>query len=109
VVVVLDRKTFVSLLLGMPHPAGVIVGMIPHRVRPTDPAHEATHLSIDQRSQYEMVMIWHQLEGVQFNFVDLQCFVKNALKRFVVRLLVKDGRSQIAAIEGMVQASGFVG
>jgi hypothetical protein len=48
--VILDRKALVPLLVKMPHPAGMIVGMIAHRMRPADPTHEPAHFAIDKRA-----------------------------------------------------------
>ncbi len=47
-IVALDRETLVSLLVNMPHSAGVIVSMISHGVCTTYPTHELAHLAIYQ-------------------------------------------------------------
>jgi hypothetical protein len=53
-------------------------------------------------------MVGHQLKQIQLNLVDLQGFMQDSLKRSVLRFFMKNGRSQIAAIQGVVQPACFV-
>ena len=58
-IVILDWKALVALLIQMPHAAGVVVRVVPHRMCPADPTHEPAHLPVDQRPQHEVVMVGH--------------------------------------------------
>lgn len=109
VLIVLDRKTLVSLLVDVPHTACVVMRMIPHRVGSADPRHESTHFTIDQRPQNQVVMIGHQLKRIQLDLMNLQRFMQDSLKRGVVGLFVENGRSQVSSIERVVQTARFVG
>ena len=108
-IVVLNREAFVALLVNMPHSTGVIVSMIPHRVSAANPTHEPAHFAVDQRTQDKVVMVGHQLERKQFNFVNLKRFVKDSLKGCEIHHFVKDRYSQVAAVQGVVKSSRFVG
>jgi hypothetical protein len=87
----------------------MIVGMKAHRMRPAEPTHEPAHFAIEQRAYNQVVMIGHQLIGVQFDLMNLQRFMQNPLERLKVGVLVKDRRAQVAAIEGMVKSARFIG
>ena len=75
------------------HPAGMIVGMKAHRMRPAEPTHEPAHFAIEQRAYNQVVMIGHQLIGEQFDLMNLQRFMQNPLERLKVGVLVKDRRA----------------
>jgi hypothetical protein len=83
--------------------------MIPHRVSAAYPSHEATHFAVDQRTQNKVVVVGHQLERKQFNLVNLKCLIKDSLKSFKILLFAKDGCPKVAAVQGMVKPSRFVG
>ena len=50
-----------------------------------------------------MIVIGHQLVAVQLNLVNLQTFVQNSFERGEVRVCVKNIRSQVATIEGVIK------
>lgn len=75
----LYRKALVPLLVYMPHPTGVLVGMISHRMSAAYPSHEAAHPSVMQRTQDNVVVIEHPLVRKPFQIVDLLRFMKDSL------------------------------
>ena len=75
----LYRKALVPLLVYMPHPTGVLVGMISHRMSAAYPSHEAAHPSVMQRTQENVVVIGHPLVRKPFQIVDLLRFMKDSL------------------------------
>src|SRR5690606_34964886 len=101
VLVVLDWKTLVSLLVNVAISAGVVVSMVSHGMRAAHPGHEATHFSIHQRAQDEMIVIGHKLVAKKMNLVDLQALVQNPFKRIVIRFLVEDFCAHIATIKSV--------
>ncbi len=100
--VVLDGKTLIALLVHMAQPARMIMGMVTHGMRPTNPFHETAHFAIDQRAQHEMVVIRHQLIAEQFQPMAFQSFGEDPLKRTVVSVLVEDRRSEVPANKGVI-------
>jgi hypothetical protein len=106
--VILDWEALIALLINMAHSAGVVVSMIPHRVRPAHPAHEPTHLAIDQRTQHKMIVVRHQLKCIEFNLMDLKSFIENPFESFVIGVFVKNGRSKVTAIKRVVQSASFI-
>ena len=96
--VVLDGETLVSLLVKMSQAAGMVMSVVAHRVRTTDPPHEAAHLPVDQRSQDEVIVIAHQLVAVEFNIMNLQSFVQDLFEREVVFRFLEDRGSKIGDI-----------
>lgn len=61
--IALNWRAFETLLVDMPKSLRVVVSVIPHRVRTTNPFHESAQFTVDQRSQHEVVVIGHQLVG----------------------------------------------
>jgi hypothetical protein len=108
VVIVLNRKTFVSLLINMTEPTGVIVGVITHRVSATNPAHKSAHFAVNQGTKNQMIVVGHQLIAVQLNLMNLQTLVQNSLKRGKIGVFAKNIGSQIATVEGMIKSASFV-
>jgi len=96
--VVLNGEALVALLVHVPHTAGVIVSVIAHGVSAANPAHEATHLPIDQWSQDQMIVVGHQLAAVKFDFMDFQSFMQDAFESVKVRFLFENVRTQVATI-----------
>ena len=107
-IVVLDRKALVTLLVEVPHAAGVVVRVIPHGMSATDPAHKTAHLSVDQWPQDEMIVIGHQLETEKLNLVNLKSFVKDSLESLVVGLFLEDFSPHVCAIQGVVKPARLV-
>ncbi len=107
--VVLDGKTLVSLLVKMSQTAGMVVSVVPHRVRTTDPSHEAAHLPVDQRSQDKVIVIGHQLVAVELDIVDLESFMQNLLEGDVVFVFLENRGSKVSTVQGVVKPSRLVG
>jgi hypothetical protein len=107
-IIVLYRKTLVSLLVNMAQSAGVIMSMIAHGVGAAHPAHEPTHLAVHKRTQDEVIVIGHQLVRKQLYLMDLKRFVKDSLERIEVGVFVENGGAQVPSIQGMVQSACFV-
>ena len=84
------------------------MSVVADRVRTTDPPHEAAHLSVDQRSQDEVIVIAHQLVAVEFNIVNLQSFVQNLLECEVVFRFLEDRGSKVGTVQGVVKPSRLV-
>lgn len=80
VFVVLNRKALVTLLVDMPQTAGVIVSMISNCVGSAHPAHESTHFAVHQRTQDQVIVIWHELVAEKLDLVKLKPFVQDPLK-----------------------------
>ncbi len=55
-----------------------------------------------------MIVVGHQLKRKEFDMIDLQSFVEDSFKRFEVSIFVKDGCSQVAAIQSVVQSASFI-
>ena len=106
---ILNRKALVALLINMARAAGLVVPMVTLRVSATNPCHEAAHFTVNQRSQDQVIMIVHQLVGVELDLVNLQPSVQNLLKGCEISLLLKYVRSQISAIQSVVSSPAFVG
>jgi len=104
-----DREALVTLLVDMPHTTGVIVSMVPHRVRSTYPSHEAAHFVIDSRTRHKVIVIGHPLERKQLTLVHLKSLKKDPLESLEVLFFVKDGCPKVASVQGVVKPSGFVG
>ncbi len=107
-IIVLDWETLVTLLVKVPHAAGVVVRVITYGMRTTDAAHQATHLSVGQWSQDEVIVIGHQLKTEQFNLVNLKSFVRDWLESLAVPLSLEDFSPHVYAIQGVVKPARLV-
>ena len=66
-----ETENSVSLLIDVPLPSRVVVGMIAHRMRAPDPLHEAAHFAVDSGSKHQMVMVGHELVCEQLDLIAL--------------------------------------
>ncbi len=55
-----------------------------------------------------MIVVGHQLKRKELDLIDLQTFVEDSFKRFEVSIFVKDGCSQVAASQSVVQSPSFI-
>jgi hypothetical protein len=78
-------------------------------VRATHPAHESTHLSVDQWSQDQVIVIQHPLIAEQLDLVNLEGLMENPFQGLKVLVFVKNLGTQISLIEGVIQSASFVG
>jgi hypothetical protein len=67
------------------------------------------HCAVLRGAYDQMPMVRHQLDAEQLHVAAREPFFRNALKGFVIGLFAKDARPPVAAIQGMVDAVGFVG
>jgi hypothetical protein len=108
VAIILNREALVPLLIDVSKPTAVIMGMVTHCVSSAHPTHEAAHFSIDQWTQYKVIVIGHKLIGVELHLMDLQRLVKNSFEGGKVSILVEDVCSEISPIQCVVKPSSFV-
>jgi hypothetical protein len=87
---------------------GLVVAVISLGVSSTKPAHETTHLSVNQRPQHKVVVIGHQLITEQLDFVHFQPFGDHTFKGSIVFVTMKDRGSHVGTVEGVVKPSRFV-
>ena len=92
----------------MTHSAGAVVSVVTHGVSAAYPAHEATHLTIDQRSQDQMIVIGHQLVAIEFYLMNFQTLMEDPLEGGVVRVLLETVRPKVATIQNVIQPTCFV-
>ncbi len=82
--VILNREAFETALIKVPFSSHVMVGIVPHRVRATDPC-------------------------VKLHLKKLQCFVEDFLESDKIALLAKNLRSRVGPVEGLIKPTRFVG
>ena len=66
-------------------------------------------LAVNNGTQDDLILIWHQQVGIKLNLMDLQSLIKYLFEGNIVLLLVKDRRPKIAAMQSMIQSSAFIG
>ena len=85
------------------------MSMIPHRVRGSHPSQKSTHFTVHIRTQNQMPMIRHQLIRIQRDAIPFQSFRNDSFECGIVLVFPKDLRSEIPAIERMIQSARFIG
>ena len=89
----LNRKTLEASLIKMTFACHVVVSVVSHCVRPTDPLTKSPHFAIDKWTQHQMPMPAHDLVRVKFDLVKLQRFMKNFLESNEITGLAKNLRT----------------
>jgi len=74
----------------------------------TNPAHEATHLTIDQRTQDQMIMVRQKLVAIELHLVNLQPLMQDSLESCVVSFLLENVCTKVATVQNVIQPSRFV-
>lgn len=85
------------------------MGMVAHRVSGRDPPQEPAHFTLPVGPQDQMPVVRHQLVAEQLHVGSFPSRGQNAFKRFVISFLAENPRAGVATIQGMIQATRFVG
>jgi len=83
-------------------------GTIKDGVSAANPAHEATHLTIDQRTQDQMIVVRHMLVAIELYFMSLQPLMQDSLESCVVSFLLENVCTKVATVQNVIQPSRFV-
>ncbi len=107
VLVALDGERFEPTLVHMPHSGRVVVGVvslgvISLSVSQPEVMTETPHFTVLPWANQKVIVIWHQAVREKFYLESLQSLIEDFSKGFVVRILFKNGGTEVRPVEHVI-------
>ena len=89
-------------MVHMPHSGRLVVGVVSLSVSQPDVMTKTPHFTVLTWANQKVIVIWHQAVREKFYLESLQRLIKDFFKGFVVRILFKNGGTEVRPVEHVI-------